>query len=112
MKLASADHLSDQVTRTVMDQTEAFISCYLAANPKTIPPADANQPAEASIQPDKSAPQTAAAKFQYVGSKKSKVFHKSDCRWVGKITPENLVGYSSRENAIKTGKKPCKRCKP
>ena len=39
-------------------------------------------------------------------------FHRSSCKWAQKIAPENLVGYDSREDAIKDGHRPCKVCKP
>lgn len=50
--------------------------------------------------------------IEYVGSKNSKVFHKSDCPWVQRILPANLIRYASREEAIAAEKKPCKKCKP
>lgn len=48
----------------------------------------------------------------YCGSKNSDVFHLSTCGSVSQISPENLVTYSSREDAIRRGKRPCKKCKP
>jgi len=55
---------------------------------------------------------SAVAGYGYVASKNSKVFHKPECRWAKRIKPENLVGYSSKNEAIKAGKRPCKQCKP
>jgi methylphosphotriester-DNA--protein-cysteine methyltransferase len=49
---------------------------------------------------------------KYVASKNSAVFHKPDCRWAKNISAGNLVGYSSREEATNSGKRPCKTCKP
>jgi methylphosphotriester-DNA--protein-cysteine methyltransferase len=40
------------------------------------------------------------------------VFHRPDCEWAKKINPQNLVGFKTREDAIKSGKRPCKVCKP
>jgi competence protein ComEC len=48
----------------------------------------------------------------YVGSIKSDVFHKPDCRYVKKILPENMIWFSSREDALSKGYKPCKVCNP
>jgi len=48
----------------------------------------------------------------YVGSKNSKVFHRSECHFVKRILPENTVKFDSREKAIKRGKRPCKTCNP
>jgi hypothetical protein len=52
------------------------------------------------------------AEYKYVASKSSKVFHKPDCIWARRIKPENLVYYSSRDEAINAGKRPCKQCNP
>ncbi len=51
-------------------------------------------------------------KVQYVGSKNSKVFHRSDCPHAKRISPKNLVHYKSAEDARRQGKRPCRACKP
>jgi hypothetical protein len=48
----------------------------------------------------------------YCGNKDSDVFHISTCDSVKQITPEDLVIYSSREDAISKGKHPCENCNP
>jgi phosphatidylserine/phosphatidylglycerophosphate/cardiolipin synthase-like enzyme len=48
----------------------------------------------------------------YVASKNSAVFHKPDCKSAAKISEKNLVHYSTREEAIQAGKKPCAECQP
>ena len=48
----------------------------------------------------------------YVGSSKATKFHLSTCVEVKNINPENLVTYSSRQDAINHLKEPCKVCKP
>ncbi|HUT30210.1 MAG TPA: hypothetical protein VMX13_10495 [Sedimentisphaerales bacterium] len=104
--------MADTVTRVVLEQVDAFIHCHSVANPKEVGPADANvadAPPKAIPMP---APQPDAIKYKYICSRKSNVFHKSDCRWAQRIAPNNLVGYNSREEALRTGKRPCKRCKP
>ena len=50
--------------------------------------------------------------WKYPASKKSKVFHHPDCKWVKKINPKNLIGFNSREEAIRSGRRPCKICQP
>ncbi len=104
------------VSNLVMEQVEAFISAWLTANRQAglVPEADrsgAVSPAAASQRARPEARPT-AAKYQYVSSKYSKIFHKPDCRWAKRILPKNLVGYNSREEAVKAGKRPCKICKP
>ena len=57
---------------------------------------------------------TAASAFSatYVGNVNSKKFHYSDCASVAKMKPAHKVILSSREEAIKKGYVPCKRCSP
>ncbi len=53
-----------------------------------------------------------AAEYVYVASVNSEVFHYPNCRWAKKISLRNLVGFKSREDALKSGRRPCKVCKP
>lgn len=48
----------------------------------------------------------------YWSSSKSDKFHRPTCRWAQKISPYNLVTFKTREDALRTGLKPCKECKP
>ena len=48
----------------------------------------------------------------YAASKNSKIFHRSDCHFVRRILPENTVKFDTREDAIRTGRRPCKTCNP
>ncbi len=48
----------------------------------------------------------------YLASKNSGVFHLPACRSVRTIAPRNLLRYSSREEAIQDGKRPCGECRP
>ena len=50
--------------------------------------------------------------WRYVASEKSEVFHRPDCKWVKKINADNLMGFMSREDAVKIGRRPCRSCKP
>lgn len=50
--------------------------------------------------------------WKYVASRNSKVFHRPDCKWVRKIAPGNLLGFKSREEAIRSGRKPCRSFEP
>jgi micrococcal nuclease len=49
---------------------------------------------------------------QYVGSIKSDVFHYPSCFYVDRIKPENIIWFSSREDAFAHGYRPCKKCCP
>jgi len=50
--------------------------------------------------------------WKYVASRNSKVFHRPDCKWAKKIKPGNLVGFKSREEAVESGRRPCRNCRP
>jgi hypothetical protein len=56
--------------------------------------------------------QAQVAEYAYVASAQREVFHRSNCEWAKKISPHNLVGFKSREDAINSGRRPCKVCKP
>jgi phosphatidylserine/phosphatidylglycerophosphate/cardiolipin synthase-like enzyme len=57
-------------------------------------------------------PATTPVTDGYVASKNSAVFHKPDCKSAAKISEKNLVRYSTWDEAIQTGKKPCAECNP
>jgi hypothetical protein len=48
----------------------------------------------------------------YIASKSSKVFHRADCPHAKRMDAAKAVIFSSREDAEKTGRRPCKTCKP
>lgn len=49
---------------------------------------------------------------EYCANKNSKVFHKSTCGSVEDMKEENRAYYSDRDQLIKNGYSPCKRCNP
>lgn len=48
----------------------------------------------------------------YVGSARSKKFHRADCRYAAETSPANRVEFGSREEAVRQGYVPCKVCNP
>jgi len=50
--------------------------------------------------------------YKYAASKNSDVFHDFSCSYVATIKPENLILFKTREEAIASGRRPCKKCKP
>ena len=50
--------------------------------------------------------------FVLFGSRKSNKFHRPTCQYVQRIKGGNLVGFRSREEAVKMGYVPCKVCRP
>ena len=54
----------------------------------------------------------AAFAAEFVGSAKSNIYHNPSCVWAQKISPKNLVQFSSAKDAQQKGYRPCKVCKP
>ena len=50
--------------------------------------------------------------WKYVASRKSKVFHRPACKWTERISPNNLIGFNSRDEVVRSGRRPCKVCNP
>lgn len=71
-------------------------------------PAELPENAAAETAP----PERGDAPVGYYASVNSGSFHRPGCRSVGKIAPQNLIQYSTRDEAIAQGKKPCGECKP
>jgi phosphatidylserine/phosphatidylglycerophosphate/cardiolipin synthase-like enzyme len=57
-------------------------------------------------------PATDSTAARYVSSKNSEVFHKMGCKGAAKISAKNLEYYRTREEASRTGRKPCAECNP
>jgi hypothetical protein len=112
MQVVSAENMPDKVTEVVLKQVDGFIAAWHAANPKDKQPSDANEISIVPKEQIKPAIKVAESEYKYVASKNSKVFHKSTCTWANRISPENLVHYKTREDAINDGKRPCKQCEP
>ncbi len=101
-----------QITETVLDQIDSFIVCHKLANPEGVKETDPNSTSVRPRRPLDPRVSAITSQYKYVASRSSKVFHSSDCRIVGRIAPKNIRGYKSRQDAVETGKRPCKRCKP
>lgn len=116
MQIASGKSISDVVTDVALKQVDTFITCHLTANSQRAGSADTKTSETVSpTTPQKSPKQLGRqtpATYKYVASKNSKVFHNADCRWAKQIASKNLINYSTRQEAIDAGKRPCKRCKP
>jgi len=112
MQVVSTEDMPAKVTEVVLHQVDRFIESYFAANPSSKRPSDANDISIVLKEQVKPVAKSTAAKYGYVASKNSKVFHKPDCSSARRIKPENLTDYNSRAEAIKAGKRPCKICKP
>lgn len=66
---------------------------------------------EASAVPERSLPSD-DVESAYVGNKNSHVFHRATCNSASSMKEKNKVPFSSREEAIEKGYKPCSKCNP
>lgn len=96
MGAASVDEMSVKVTELVLEQVESFVTCLLLANPNGLKVLDGNEISE--------------GKYGCVASKKSKVFHVAGCQWADTIKRENLIGFANSVEALRSGRRPCRRC--
>lgn len=53
-----------------------------------------------------------SSEMKYVGSTKSDKYHYPECRWAGKISPENEIWFSSSQDAKSKGYVSCGVCHP
>ncbi len=86
---------------------KGFAQKILTPVGSSVPPAQAD--------PDTPAPASAAnepSKTGYAASKNSQTFHRADCRHAKRILKSTLLVFETREQAIQTGRKPCKVCNP
>ena len=110
MQVVPMQNLHEAVSAMVLEQVDEFISDYHKANPSGTGVGDVNDVnAALMIAATKRA---SPAEYKFVASKNSDVFHRPNCSSAKRIKPANLVGYNSRQAAIRNGKRPCKRCKP
>jgi hypothetical protein len=116
MQITPVDIIQAKINDVTLEQVETFIHAHKAANAQKTLLNKAGMGKNGSLKESDKSEQPNVEKLtsgcSYVASKNSSVFHKPDCRWAQNISKENLVGYNSRDEAIKAGKRPCKSCNP
>ena len=116
MQAVLAENMPANVTNIVLEQVEGFINIYKATNPTGTKSSDAGTNETGLLKiPGKQVEKdvySAVSEHKYVASKSSTVFHKPECRWAKNISEGNLVSYTSKDEAIKAGKRSCKTCNP
>jgi hypothetical protein len=114
VNIAEQNQCDSAVTSSAMGQVDAFIADWKRANTikttaeRVEQKSDVNEP----VTQQQNVLAGQQVEYEYVASKNSKVFHKKDCTSARRISSENLVGFSSREEAINSGRRPCKICNP
>jgi hypothetical protein len=105
----SKNRLAEAIPENLKLMTDNFIRDYNIANPQG---GESSDNIVSTTTPKGQISSPIAARYMYVSSKNSQVFHRPNCRSAKRIKPENLVGYNSKEEVIQAGKRPCKVCKP
>ena len=113
MRLVSAERVPGAVTKEVVGQIDAFISACLTMKGYAGKESDIDNAGKASQSVAQNEGKSVReAGYQYVVSKNSEIFHKPQCSSAKRIKSTNLVRYNNRADAVKAGKRACKRCKP
>jgi len=117
MQSAAVADVNDAITKAAMRQVELFINAHHIAAMKSTDSTDANTPKKSVAHslvalPATAAKPAAATPQTYIASKSGKVFHLSTCAAAKTILSENLVTFVSREDALGSGRRPCKKCNP
>lgn|GEM_PF-2550427 len=89
----------DESTKTVMISTDNSTAPALPPVIQDIPATQNASDSEISID-------------KYVGSKDSNKYHYPNCRHAENILTENLIGFTSAQDAQTSGYEPCGVCKP
>jgi len=72
---------------------------------------ETDEPEDRAVEASKSKSK-ALHEGEFVGSITSNKYHRQNCRYAAKISPENRVYFESEEEAEKQGYSPCKTCSP
>jgi hypothetical protein len=115
IRIMAAEKIVDEIPAIVREQVQTFIAaCTPMVSVEKKP--DVNQPRpqlrKATTEKDTKPAKQQAVEATFVASKNSQVFHKASCPSAKRISPNNLVSYATRDEAIAAGKKPCERCNP
>jgi len=52
------------------------------------------------------------AEYAYVAYAQREVFHRPDCKWAKRVSPQNMVRFKTREDAMESRRRPCNFCRP
>ena len=89
----------------------ALTYTMLGLTPRTLPDSYYEDEENANTVPQRSL-LTDDIESTYIGNKKSHVFHRSTCSSASSMSEKNKVAFSSREEALDAGYKPCGKCNP
>jgi hypothetical protein len=115
IRIMTAEKIVEEIPAIIKEQVQMFIAvCPPRVSVEKRP--DVNQAGsqlrKITTEKDTKPAKQQAVEATFVASKNSQVFHKASCSFAKRISPNNLVSYATRDEAIAAGKKPCQRCNP
>lgn len=75
-------------------------------------PSNLGKPKETSSSESSSPQKSKAVEEDIIANSRTGIFHRSNCQYVPRMSANNMVHYSSRDDAIANGYRPCKKCRP
>jgi len=116
VRFSDANGVNDAVMAEAVKQAEAFVANWKMVNAHKLHESKRSGKSDSATsairQLDNKTNKQQGIEHKYIASKNSKVFHKAGCRLAERINKGNLIGFGNREEAIKSGRRPCKVCKP
>lgn len=105
---------STQLQLTEARQEIQTLQSKLQAKQNPVKPASTNKTTTSSIAPSEpsSPSKSKAVEEDIVANSRTGIFHRADCQYVSRMSVNNMVPYSSRDDAIDDGYRPCKKCRP
>jgi hypothetical protein len=114
MRVVPQAEAQEAIAEAVLMQTEVFLGAWAAARKLSRPNAGMEGAGPGAARPAGTEPADlrGTGPYPFVASRSSAVFHRADCRWAQNIAERNLVGYRTRDEAVRAGKRPCRTCEP
>ncbi len=107
---ADIRHNGKDLGELLIEMGLAYRVIEVKTSESVIPPTE--MPGAIPTTPTKVSPASPPANSGYVASKTSKIFHRADCYHVRRMNMAKAVNFKTRQEAIKTGRRPCKSCNP
>lgn len=105
---------STQLQLTEARQEIQTLQSKMQTKQNPVKPASTNKTATSSIAPSEPSPpsKSKVVEEDIVANSRTGIFHRADCQYVSRMSVNNMVPYSSRDDAIDDGYRPCKKCRP
>jgi len=108
----AAPIIETQIESGALFGAELIVSAWIEAGKPALPGGVTGPASAFTAAPTRRTSEASSTEKAFVGSRSSKIFHRSSCNHVARIKPENRVQFGSAEQAKAQGRTPCKTCKP